>query len=47
MVGPADHREVVVLLLQEGCNISGACQAATISRSSFRYKAKPKDDMVR
>lgn len=44
MVSPADHREVAALLLEEGCNVSRACRAAAISRSSFRYKAKPKDD---
>ena len=44
MVSPADHREVAALLLEEGCNVSRACQAATISRSSFRYQARPKDD---
>lgn len=44
MVSPADHREVAALLLEEGCNVSRACRAAAISRSSFRYQAKPRDD---
>lgn len=44
MVSPADHREVAALLVQEGCNVSRACRTAAISRSSFRYKARLKDD---
>ena len=44
MVSPADHREVVSLLLEEGCNVSRACTTVGISRSSFRYQRKPKDD---
>src|ERR1044072_3568998 len=46
MVGPADQREVVDLLREEGCNVSRACTMADISCSSYRYKAKPKDDRV-
>lgn len=44
MVSPADRREVVSLLLEEGCNVSRACRTVDISRSSFRYQRKPKDD---
>ena len=44
MVGPADRREVACLLTQESCNVIRACFSVSISRSSFRYKAKPKDD---
>lgn len=46
MVGPADQREVVDLLTEEGCNVSRACVMAGISRSSYKYKAKPKDDRI-
>lgn len=46
MVSPADHREVAALLLEEGCNVSRASETAAISRSSLRYKARPKDDSV-
>jgi putative transposase len=46
MVGPADQREVADLLKEEGCNVSRACAMAGISRSSFQYQAKPKDDRV-
>lgn len=44
MVGPSDHREVADLLVQEGCNVSRACRAAGINRSTFRYKNVPKND---
>ncbi len=45
MVGPADQREVAGLLItEEGCNISRACTMAAISRSTYRYKHKLKDD---
>jgi putative transposase len=45
MVGPADQREVVRLLTtEEGCNVSRACAMAAISRSTYRYKHKQKDD---
>lgn len=46
MVGPADQREVVALLAEEGRNVSRACAMAGISRSSYTYKSKPKDDRV-
>jgi len=46
MVGPADQREVVDLLIEEGCNVSRACTMADISRSSYQYEAKPKDDRL-
>jgi putative transposase len=44
MVGSADRREVADLLTEEGCNVSRACTIVSISRSSYRYQAKPKDD---
>ena len=45
MVGAADQREVAGLLTrEEGCNVSRACSMAAISRSTYRYKHKPKDD---
>jgi len=44
MVSPADRREVAGLLVQEGCNVSRACLTVAISRSSFRYRARVKDD---
>lgn len=46
MVSSADQREVADLLMEEGCNVSRACLLANISRSAYRYKAKPKDDKV-
>ena len=45
MVSPADQREVAdKLIFEEGCNISRACFLTGLSRSSYRYKRKPKDD---
>jgi putative transposase len=45
MVGSADQREVAGLLAtEEGCNVSRACAMAGISRSTYRYKHKLKDD---
>ncbi len=44
MVGPADHREVADLLIEEGCNISRSCAISGLSRSTYRYKRKLKDD---
>jgi putative transposase len=44
MVGPADHRAVADLLLEEGCNVSRSCVVAGLARSTYRYKRKPKDD---
>ncbi len=45
MVGPADQREVVGLLVtEEGCNVSRACAMTAISRSTYRYKHRQKDD---
>jgi putative transposase len=46
MVSPTDHREAAALFLEEGCNVSRACKLAVISRSSFRYQRKPKDDSL-
>jgi putative transposase len=44
MVTTADQREVASLLTAEGCNVSRACVMAGISRSSYRYKHKLRDD---
>lgn len=45
MVSPADQREIAdMLICEEGCNISRACFLTGLSRSSYRYKRKPKDD---
>ncbi len=45
MVGPADQRAVVGLLItEEGSNVSRACMMAGLSRSTFRYRRKPRDD---
>lgn len=45
MVSPADQREAAdILIVEEDCSISRACSLVGLARSTYSYKAIPKDD---